>query len=73
MFGVKRLALFGSVARNEGTEQSDLDFVVEYKLRKYGFHSYFGLAVCLLEEGDAANSDAYKLVQVIETLLKSEN
>lgn len=48
-FGVKKLALFGSVARNENTEKSDLDFVVEYQEGKLGFHSYVGLAVYLEE------------------------
>lgn len=28
-FGVRRLALFGSIVRNEGTEASDLDFLVD--------------------------------------------
>ncbi|MHB8125130.1 MAG: nucleotidyltransferase family protein [Desulfitobacteriaceae bacterium] len=46
-FGVKKLALFGSVARNENTEKSDLDFVVEYEKGKLDFHSYVGLAVYL--------------------------
>jgi len=30
--GVKSLALFGSAARNEATPESDLDFLVEFKL-----------------------------------------
>ena len=30
-FGVKSLALFGSIARDEGTPDSDLDFLVEFK------------------------------------------
>lgn len=30
-FGVKSLAVFGSVARNEATEQSDVDILVEYE------------------------------------------
>jgi uncharacterized protein len=30
-FGVNYLALFGSVARDEGTEISDLDFLVEFE------------------------------------------
>ncbi|MEM9538848.1 MAG: nucleotidyltransferase family protein [Cyanobacteria bacterium P01_E01_bin.42] len=30
-FGVHSLALFGSTARNEATEQSDLDFLVEFE------------------------------------------
>ncbi len=29
-FGVRRLGLFGSVVRGEGTESSDLDFLVEF-------------------------------------------
>lgn len=30
-FGVKSLALFGSVARNEATRESDLDFMVDFE------------------------------------------
>ena len=30
-FGVQTLALFGSVARDEATETSDLDFLVEFE------------------------------------------
>jgi uncharacterized protein len=30
-FGVHSLALFGSVARDEATENSDLDFLVEFE------------------------------------------
>lgn len=30
-FGVKSLALFGSVARNQATEASDLDFIVDFE------------------------------------------
>jgi uncharacterized protein len=29
-FGIKSLLLFGSVARNEATQESDLDFVVDF-------------------------------------------
>jgi predicted nucleotidyltransferase len=38
-FGVKSLALFGSVARNEATAESDVDLLVEFD-RPTG---YFGL------------------------------
>jgi uncharacterized protein len=31
MFGIKSLALFGSVARNEATQESDLDFIVDFE------------------------------------------
>ena len=40
-FGVKRLGLFGSVARGEATERSDLDFLVE--LEKKSFDVYMDL------------------------------
>ena len=30
-FGVKKLILFGSYARNEGDEDSDIDFLVEFE------------------------------------------
>jgi uncharacterized protein len=40
-FGVKRLGLFGSVARGEATEVSDLDFLVE--LEKKSFDTYMDL------------------------------
>jgi uncharacterized protein len=29
-FGIKSLLLFGSVARNEATQESDLDFIVDF-------------------------------------------
>ena len=29
-FGIKSLFLFGSVARNEATQESDLDFIVNF-------------------------------------------
>lgn len=40
-FGVRRLGLFGSIARNEGRPDSDLDFVVE--LEHHTFDSYMDL------------------------------
>ena len=30
-FGVKKLVLFGSYARNEGSKDSDIDFLVEFE------------------------------------------
>jgi uncharacterized protein len=33
--GVRRLALFGSMARNDGTEASDLDFLVEFERKSF--------------------------------------
>ena len=40
-FGVRRLALFGSATRNEQTETSDLDFLVEFDRKT--FDGYMGL------------------------------
>jgi uncharacterized protein len=34
-FGVRRLGLFGSVARGEATSSSDLDFVVEFESKSF--------------------------------------
>lgn len=33
--GIRRLGLFGSVARGDETEQSDLDFVVEFEQKSF--------------------------------------
>lgn len=40
-FSVIRIGLFGSFARNEGTAQSDIDFLVE--MEHNTFDNYFGL------------------------------
>jgi len=45
--GVRRLGLFGSAARGEATEGSDLDFVVE--LEPKTFDSYMGVKFRLEE------------------------
>ena len=34
-FGVRRLGLFGSCVRDEGTVDSDLDFVVEFEKKTF--------------------------------------
>ena len=39
--GVRRLGLFGSAARGDATESSDLDFVVEFE--KKSFDTYMAL------------------------------
>ena len=46
-FGVKRLGLFGSCARGEATQSSDLDFVVE--LEHETFDAYMDLKEFLEE------------------------
>ena len=40
-YGARRLGLFGSYARDEATEVSDLDFVVEFETKS--FDSYMNL------------------------------
>jgi len=40
-FGVRRLGIFGSYARGEQTEASDMDFLVEFE--RPTFKNYFGL------------------------------
>lgn len=47
-FGVKRLALFGSTARDEAREDSDVDVLVDFA-GPTTFHGYFDLKF-LLEE-----------------------
>ncbi len=48
-YGVKRLGLFGSYARGEQTEHSDLDFLIDVgKLR--GLIQYMGLVLDLEDE-----------------------
>ena len=44
-FGVTRIGLFGSVARGESTEGSDLDFVVDF--REYNSDELFDTAFFL--------------------------
>jgi len=40
-FGVRSLGLFGSAARNEATDTSDLDFLVDFDRKT--FDNYMGL------------------------------
>jgi predicted nucleotidyltransferase len=44
-YGVHRLGLFGSFARGEATEESDLDFVVEFTRKS--FDAYMDLKAFL--------------------------
>ena len=47
--GIKRLGLFGSFVRNEATETSDIDFLVEFQAGQKTFDNYMQLSF-LLEE-----------------------
>jgi predicted nucleotidyltransferase len=42
-FGARRLGLFGSQARGEASEASDLDFLVEFEPGAKSFDSYMDL------------------------------
>jgi len=46
-FGVKRIGLFGSYARNEQKESSDIDFIVEFEKGKATYDNYIGLITYL--------------------------
>jgi len=48
-YGVKRMSLFGSYARGEADEQSDVDILIDRgKMR--GMFAYFGLVYALEDE-----------------------
>ena len=42
-FGVKSIGVFGSFARDEGDEESDVDIVVEFERGKGTFRNFGGL------------------------------
>lgn len=46
-FGVSRLALFGSVARDEARPESDVDVLVEFAPGEKTFDHFMGLALLL--------------------------
>ena len=70
-FGVKRLGVFGSFARDEAKASSDLDFVVEFE--KKTFDAYMGLKIYLEElfhrPVDLVTRDSIK-PRLRETILK---
>lgn len=43
-FGVKKLGLFGSFVREEQSEESDVDFLVEFEQGKKNFKNFMQLA-----------------------------
>ena len=48
-FGVNKLGLFGSMARNDQTDNSDLDFVVSFSKGKKSYNNYIELCYFLEE------------------------
>jgi uncharacterized protein len=63
-YGVKRLGLFGSIARNEQHDQSDIDLLVEFEAGQKTFDHYMDLKFYLedlLRHGvDLVIADAIK-------------
>mgnify|MGYP000905268090 CR=1 FL=1 len=48
-FGVKKIGLFGSFAKNQQTADSDIDFIVEFEKEKKTYKSFINLAFFLEE------------------------
>lgn len=48
-FGVQSLGLFGSFARNEQDETSDIDFLVDFEPDQYKYRNFINLAYYLEE------------------------
>ena len=48
-FGVERIGLFGSSVRNDMKNESDVDFLVEFKKGKKNYDNFIGLAYYLQE------------------------
>ena len=48
-FGVKKIGLFGSFSRNEQTDASDVDFIVEFEKGKKTFDNFMDLLYYLEE------------------------
>jgi predicted nucleotidyltransferase len=48
-FGIKRLALFGSYARNEQSQSSDLDFIADFYKGKKTYRNFIRLCYFLEE------------------------
>jgi uncharacterized protein len=71
-FGIKSLFLFGSVARNEATQESDLDFVVDFD-GMITFDQYMDLKIFLEDlfgkKIDLAIKDTLKL-QIRQKILE---
>src|SRR5215213_8307714 len=48
-FGVRRLSVFGSFARGEANDESDVDILVEFEPGRKSFDNFMGLADFLEE------------------------
>lgn len=68
-YGISRMGIFGSVARNEQTETSDVDIYVEGQLR--GFFALSGIKQ-ELEELLGCPVDIVRLRDKMDTLLREK-
>jgi hypothetical protein len=48
-FGVKKIGLFGSFAKNQQTADSDIDFIVEFEKEKKSYKRFINLSFFLEE------------------------
>lgn len=46
-YGVKQIGLFGSFVRDEGTSESDIDFLVDFEKEKKTFDNFMDLSFFL--------------------------
>ena len=46
-YGVKKIGLFGSFARNDQTENSDINLLMEFESEKETYENYMGLLLFL--------------------------
>lgn len=67
-YGVTAISLFGSFARGEETEESDIDFFVEFD--EVDFHKLSGLYIFLEESFQRKISLVHKHARIKEKFLK---
>ena len=68
-YGIRRMGIFGSVARNEHTENSDVDIYIEGQL--HGFFALSGIKQDL-EERLGCKVDIVRLRDKMDSLLREQ-
>lgn len=69
-FHIKRIGVFGSFAREEQTQKSDVDVLVEFEIEQETFDNYMGLKF-FLEDNFKRKVDVVILDSIKESLRKS--
>ncbi|MBT1247334.1 MULTISPECIES: nucleotidyltransferase family protein [unclassified Thermosipho (in: thermotogales)] len=76
-FGVKKIGIFGSYARNEATKKSDVDIIIEFEEGKATFDNVAGVVDFLEELLEApvdlltpAGIESIRIKKVRETIKK---